>query len=84
MEEVYSNLQRRQHHIAFFTGLQPNIEEMPLGQRAIMSRVVTNVGGAYDPQRGEFCAPVDGVYSFVVAISAQGSKQVGLKLRIVL
>ena len=76
MEVVYSNLQKRQHRIAFFTGLQPNIEEMPLGQRAIMSHVITNVGEAYDPQRGEFCAPVDGVYSFLVAISAQGGKQV--------
>ncbi|CDI97347.1 complement C1q tumor necrosis factor [Echinococcus multilocularis] len=80
MKEVVSHLQGRHHRIAFFTGLQPNIEEMPPGQRAIMSHVVTNVGGAYDPQKGQFCAPVDGVYSFVVAISAQGRKQAAVRL----
>ncbi|VDK20026.1 unnamed protein product [Taenia asiatica] len=80
MKEVVRHLHGGQPRIAFFTGLQPNIEEMPPGQRAIMSHVVTNVGGAYDPEKGQFCAPVDGVYSFVVAISAQGRKQAAVRL----
>ncbi|KAM7533099.1 hypothetical protein Aperf_G00000128143 [Anoplocephala perfoliata] len=80
MKEVVNHLQSHQPRIAFFTGLLQNIEEMPPGQRVIMSNVVTNVGKAYDHQKGQFCAPVDGAYSFVVAISAQGRKQAAVRL----
>lgn len=76
--QVVNQVQSHQHRVAFFTGLQPNIEEMPQGQRVIMSNVITNVGGAYDQQKGQFCAPIGGVYSFIVAISAQGKKQVNI------
>ncbi|VDL14726.1 unnamed protein product [Hymenolepis diminuta] len=78
--QVVNQVQSHQHRVAFFTGLQPNIEEMPPGQRVIMSNVITNVGGAYDKQKGQFCAPVGGVYSFIVAISAQGKKQAAVRL----
>ncbi len=79
MREVTSNIHTRQRRVAFFAGLNLNIESMPMGERAIMNNTVTNVGKAYDPEKGQFCAPVDGVYSFIVAISAQGRKQVRSK-----
>nr|CUU99231.1 hypothetical transcript [Hymenolepis microstoma] len=78
MTQVLNQVQSHQHRVAFFTGLETNIEEMPPGQRAKMSNVITNVGGAYDQHNGQFCAPVDGIYSFIVAISAQGDKQVNI------
>lgn len=78
LRHVTAAAQQQQRLVAFFAGLRFNIEEMPPNERAIMNETVTNVGDAYDPERGEFCAPVDGVYSFTVAISAQGSKEVML------
>uniref|UniRef100_A0A5K3EHH9 C1q domain-containing protein n=1 Tax=Mesocestoides corti TaxID=53468 RepID=A0A5K3EHH9_MESCO len=77
---VANHLRNRQQRVAFFAGLQPNIEEMPPGQRVVMTHVLTNVGKAYDPTKGQFCAPVDGVYSFLVTISAQGRKQAAVRL----
>ncbi len=79
MREVTSNIYTRQRRVAFFAGLNLNIESMPMGERAIMNNTVTNVGKAYDPEKGQVGAPVDGVYSFIVAISAQGRKQVRRK-----
>ncbi|VDN96697.1 unnamed protein product [Rodentolepis nana] len=80
MKQVLNQVLSHQHRVAFFTGLELNIEEMPPGNRAKMSNVITNVGGAYDQHNGQFCAPIDGVYSFIVAISAQGNKQAAVRL----
>lgn len=78
LDQLTSQLQRRQTYVAFFAGLELNIVEKPIdpNPRVLMSRVITNVGRAYHASTGEFVAPVHGVYVLTAAISAQGRARV--------
>uniref|UniRef100_A0A183T228 C1q domain-containing protein n=1 Tax=Schistocephalus solidus TaxID=70667 RepID=A0A183T228_SCHSO len=80
VRQIMHQTESHRPRIAFFAGLQLNIDSMPPEQRVVMNNTITNVGNAYDPERGEFCATVDGVYALIVAISAQGQKQAAVRL----
>ncbi|KAA0187264.1 Complement C1q tumor necrosis factor protein, partial [Fasciolopsis buskii] len=82
LDQLTSQLQRRQTYVAFFAGLELNIVEKPIdpNPRVLMSRVITNVGRAYHASTGEFVAPVHGVYVLTAAISAQGRARAAVRL----
>ncbi|CAH8452015.1 unnamed protein product [Dicrocoelium dendriticum] len=75
-------MRRMETQVAFFAGLELNIVEKPSdpNTKVIMKKVITNVGHAYNAQTGEFVAPVSGVYSLTVAISAQGKSRAAVRL----
>jgi len=65
--------------IAFFVGLSENLGPVSENSDIIFDRVVTNVGGAYNPTTGRFTAPINGTYQFNVIVSAQGRQKVNIK-----
>nr|VZI18174.1 unnamed protein product [Spirometra erinaceieuropaei] len=63
--------------IAFYIGLSENIEELPKGQNCplIFDKVMLNMGNFYNATDGVFTAPVDGVYTFMLVVSAHSYKK---------
>lgn len=58
--------------VAFYVGLTENLGPVTEHSDIVFDRVITNVGGGYDPRTGRFTAPLTAVYQFNVIISAQG------------
>ena len=62
--------------VAFYVGLTENLGPVSEHSDIVFDRVITNVGGAYEPRTGRFTAPLSAVYQFNVIISAQGRHKV--------
>lgn len=62
--------------VAFFVGLNSNINGVQNDEDAKFENVITNVGDCYNPETGRFRVPVDGVYQFNIAVAAQGRRKV--------
>lgn len=71
-----SGMKNRGARIAFFAGLDNNINGLQSDEDARFGNVVTNIGNCYNPITGRFRAPVDGVYQFNIAVAAQGRHKV--------
>lgn len=68
--------------VAFFVGLTDNMGPVTEHTDIIFDRVVTNVGGAYDPLTGHFTSPVNATYQFNVIVAAQGRQKVSAPVRL--
>lgn len=66
----------RAQRVAFFVGLNSNINGIQNDEDAKFENVITNVGDCYNPDTGRFRVPVDGVYQFNIAVAAQGRRKV--------
>lgn len=66
----------RAQRVAFFVGLNSNINGVQNDEDAKFENVITNVGDCYNPETGRFRVPVDGVYQFNIAVAAQGRRKV--------
>jgi hypothetical protein len=60
----------------FFAALPNNIGPFKQDTDLVFTNVITNYGDNYDPATGVFTAPFNGVYQFIVTISATGGQQV--------
>lgn len=67
---------RRAQRVAFFVGLNSNINGVQNDEDVKFENVITNVGDCYNPETGRFRVPVDGVYQFNIAVAAQGRRKV--------
>jgi hypothetical protein len=75
-------MNKRTENVAFFAGLESNVNGVESDEDARFGNVITNIGNCYDPDTGRFRAPVDGVYQFHIAVAAQGRHKVfNIKLR---
>ncbi|XP_052765921.1 multimerin-2-like [Mya arenaria] len=54
--------------VAFLATMFNQNEHTGTNQPLVFERVVTNIGGAYNPHFGTFLAPVNGVYVFTVTL----------------
>ena len=63
--------------VAFFVGLTDNMGPVTEHTDIVFDRVVTNVGGAYDPLTGRFTSPCNCTFQFNVIVAAQGRQKVG-------
>ncbi|KAK3106078.1 hypothetical protein FSP39_012190 [Pinctada imbricata] len=70
----------RREEYAFFVGLKDNINIITQDADAVFENVITNIGGAYNPETGRFTAPVNGSYSFTVVVAAQGKHKAAVML----
>lgn len=66
----------RAQRVAFFVGLNSNINGVQNDEDVKFENVITNVGDCYNPETGRFRVPVDGVYQFNIAVAAQGRRKV--------
>lgn len=66
----------RAQRVAFFVGLNNNINGVQNDEDAKFENVITNIGACYNPETGRFRVPVDGVYQFNIAVAAQGRHKV--------
>jgi len=62
--------------VAFYAGLTKNFGPVTEHTDIIFDKVITNIGGSYEPHTGRFTAPLNGVYQFNVIVSAQGRHKV--------
>ncbi|ELT90756.1 hypothetical protein CAPTEDRAFT_168874 [Capitella teleta] len=69
--------------VAFFVGLSDNMGPVTDHTDIIFDRVVTNVGGAYDPVTGRFTSPANATYQFNVIVAAQGRQKVRAAVMII-
>ncbi|XP_062569061.1 C1q-related factor-like [Saccostrea cucullata] len=77
---VMSEKRERLERVAFFTGLNDNINGLQADEDARFDSVITNIGGCYNSETGRFRAPVDGVYQFNIAVAAQGKHKAAVDL----
>lgn len=66
----------RAQRVAFFVGLNNNINGVQNDEDAKFENVITNIGACYNPETGRFRVPVNGVYQFNIAVAAQGRHKV--------
>ena len=69
--------------VAFFVGLTENFGPVTEHTDIIFDRVITNIGGGYEPKTGRFTSPHAGVYQFNVIVSAQGRQKVDSPLSLI-
>lgn len=70
----------RAQRVAFFVGLNSNINGVQNDEDVKFENVITNVGDCYNPETGRFRVPVDGVYQFNIAVAAQGRRKAAVDL----
>uniref|UniRef100_K1RVT1 Complement C1q tumor necrosis factor-related protein 6 n=1 Tax=Magallana gigas TaxID=29159 RepID=K1RVT1_MAGGI len=73
----------RAQRVAFFVGLNSNINGVQNDEDVKFENVITNVGDCYNPETGRFRVPVDGVYQFNIAVAAQGRQQTTQKMNLI-
>jgi hypothetical protein len=61
---------------AFFATLVNNTGPFKKDTDLIFTNVITNYGDNYDASSGVFTAPFNGIYQFIITISATGGQKV--------
>lgn len=61
---------------AFFAALQNNTGPFKQDKDLVFTQVLTNYGENYDPNTGVYTAPFNGIYQFLITISATGRQKV--------
>ncbi len=61
---------------AFFAALANNTGPFKQDKDLVFTNVITNYGDNYDPTTGHFVAPFNGIYQFLITISATGRNKV--------
>ncbi|XP_061178659.1 C1q-related factor-like [Saccostrea echinata] len=77
---VMLETRERLERVAFYTGLNDNINGLQADEDAKFENVITNIGGCYNSETGRFRAPVDGAYQFNIAVAAQGKHKAAVDL----
>ena len=57
-----------QERVGFTAVMTTPDSTLPGGASVIWESVISNVGGGYQPNSGEFICPQDGLYYFVVSV----------------
>jgi hypothetical protein len=65
---------------AFFSALANNSGPFSHDTDLVFTHVITNFGNNYDPETGYYTAPFNGIYQFIVTISATGRQKAGVNI----
>jgi hypothetical protein len=65
---------------AFFAALANNTGPFKQDKDLIFTQVITNYGDNYDPTTGIYTAPYNGIYQFLITISATGRQKAGVNV----
>ena len=61
---------------AFFAGLSNNTGPFTQDTNVVFTEVLTNYGDNYDESTGVYTAPYNGIYQFLITVSATGKAKV--------
>ncbi|ESN98706.1 hypothetical protein HELRODRAFT_188887 [Helobdella robusta] len=70
--------------VAFFVGLQKEIQSVTNHTTVVFDKILTNVGNGYDQKTGKFKAPVSGTYFFNVVVSANTKDRLASQAAVIL